>query len=320
MHSLFGELCQQTMLDPFKQKNKRTWGLVRDSHALAAPLPYVIYSDSYDHRDYLRGLVKTGFGGHLWVPEVRDSSSVDELVRRIQTVIFSPYAMINCWYMKLPPWQQMNADKGNAGVLMPEHVETTSLVREMFKLRMSLAPYLYSAFNEYRLHGTPPMRALLLDYPSDLPARAVDDQFMFGPSLMVAPILSGQSKRSVYFPPGDWFDFFTGEKIAGGRKLDVSKPLSQLPLYVRSGSLVPIANPISHIAPDTTFQITVRIYGSHPAPFTLYEDDGETFDFERNVQNRLKLVWNGEKGTITREGHYAGPPRYRVTTWQTEIR
>ena len=316
MHSLFGTLAQQTMLEPFRQKNRRTWGLARESHALAAPLPYTIYSDTYDHRDYVRGLAKTGFGGHLWVPEVRDSGSVEELVRRTQTVIFSPYAMINCWYMKMPPWQQINAEKGNAGVVMPEHAEATALVRDLFKLRMSLVPYLYSAFNEYHLHGTPPVRALLLDYPSDAPARAVDDQFMFGPSLMVAPMFTGQTKRSVYFPPGDWLDFFTGEKIRGGRKIDVTKPLSQMPLYVKGDCLLPLANPVANLGPGTTFQLTIRVYGTNPPPFTLYEDDGETFDFEKNVQNRITLTWDGTKGSTSREGGYAGSPRYRVESWE----
>lgn len=316
MHSLFGTLAQQTMLQPFRQKNSRTWGLVRESHALAAPLPYTIYSDTYDHKDYVRGLVKSGFGGHMWVPEVRDSDSVEELVRRTQTVIFSPYAMINCWYMKLPPWLQINAEKGNAGVLMPEHVEATTLVRDLFKLRMSLVPYLYSAFNEYHLKGTPPVRALLLDYPNDAPSREIDDQFMFGPSLMVAPMFTGQKKRSVYFPPGEWYDYFTGEKIQGGRKIEIAKPLSEMPLYVKGGSLLPLASPVSHVGPGTSFELTVRVYGAKPAPITLYEDDGQTFNYEKNVQNRITLNWDGTKGTVSREGGFSGKPRYRVGSWE----
>ena len=181
MHSLFGILAQQTMLEPFIAKNQRTWGLVRNSGALAAPLPYTIYSDSYDHRCYLRGLAKIGFGGHLWTPEVRDAKSVADLVRRVQTVIFSPYAMINCWYMKMPPWIQIDADKSNAGIVMPESQEATRLVRAAFKLRMSLLPYLYSAFNVYHQTGLPPIRALVLDYPSDSETRTIDDQFHVRP-------------------------------------------------------------------------------------------------------------------------------------------
>ncbi len=262
MHSMFGILCQQTMLAPFKEKNRRTWGLVRDSHALSAPLPYTVYSDSYTSQDYVRGLAKSGFGGHMWTPEVRDATSVSDLVRRVQTVIFSPYAMINCWYMKMPPWQQIDADKSNAGQRMPEATEATRLVRKAFQLRMSLAPYLYSAFNEYHRSGLPPIRALLLDYPKDTEFANIDDQFMFGPSLMVAPMSGGEAKRSVYFPTGDWFDFATGEKIAGGRRIDIAKSLDDLPLYVKANTLLPLAEPVNHIGKDTVFKIRVKVYGS----------------------------------------------------------
>ncbi|HEY3783083.1 MAG TPA: TIM-barrel domain-containing protein [Fimbriimonadaceae bacterium] len=315
MHSLIGVLEQQAMLAPLKAKNLRTWGLVRDSGALAAPLPYTLYSDTYDHTCYLRGLTKIGFGGHMWVPEVRDAKSVADLVRRVQTVIFSPYAMINCWYMKMPPWLQIDAGKANAGEQMPEAAEATGYVRSAFKLRMSLIPYLYSAFNDYHQTGLPPLRALVLDYPDDPETVKIDNQFMFGPSLMAAPMVDGVSKRSVYFPSGDWYDFFTGEKIAGGRRVEVSKGLDQMPLYVKGDCLLPLAEPVNHVGKDTTFKIHVRVYGSHPAPFTLYEDDGETFDFEQGDQSQVVLSWDGAKGSSKRSGTYT-PIRNEILNWE----
>lgn len=314
MHSLFGLLAQQTLLKPFRDKNRRTWGLVRDSGALAAPLPYTVYSDSYDHPDYIRGMAKIGFGGHLWTPEVRDAKSVEDLIRRIQTVIFSPYAMINCWYMKMPPWKQINADKSNAGQAMPEAAHTTALARDLFRLRMSLVPYLYSAFNEYHRTGLPVVRALVLDYPGDAALTAIDDQFMFGPSLMVAPMVEGQAKRSVYFPAGDWFDFFTGESIHGGRRIDISKPLDQLPLYVKANSLLPLAEPVAHIGRETVFKLRIRVYGAHPTAFNLYEDDGETFDYLHGAQDRLELSWSTDGGQARRTGN-TSLKRYEIDRW-----
>jgi alpha-D-xyloside xylohydrolase len=314
MHSLFGVLAQQALLEPFEKTGRRTWGLVRNSHALSAPLPYVIYSDSYDHRDYVRGLAKSGFGGHLWTPEVRDAKSVEDLIRRIQTVIFSPYAMINCWYMKLPPWLQIDSDRANAGETMPEAPEATRLVRDLFRLRMSLAPYLYAAFNEYHRHGIPPVRALLLDYPADHETLGIDNQFMFGPSLMVAPLIAGEHARSVYFPAGDWYDYFTGEKIQGGKRMEVSKPLDQLPLYVKGNTLLPVAEPVQHIARDTEFRISVRIYGDRPESAVLYEDDGETLEYAKGAQNVVTLSWSNGKGSVTRSGPVKRL-RYEVTGW-----
>jgi len=96
MHSLLGVLYQQTMLEPFASRNLRTWGLVRNSQALAAPLPYTIYSDTYDPVCYVRGLANEGFSGLLWVPEVRDADSVEELYRRVESVIFSKLIFDSC--------------------------------------------------------------------------------------------------------------------------------------------------------------------------------------------------------------------------------
>ena len=310
MHSLIGNLCGQTMLEPFRAKNLRTWGLIRESHALSAPLPYVVYSDSYDLKSYIRGMAKSGFGGHLWTPEVRDAGSVEELIRRTQAVVFSPYAMVNCWYMGIPPWRQIDKGQANKGIEMPQADETTRRVRELFRLRMSLVPYLYSAFNDYRTTGLPPTRALVLDYPEDKEARTIDDQFMLGRSLMVAPIVSG-TKRSVYLPRGEWFDFFTGERFEGGRRIEVEKGLDALPLYVKGGSILPLAQPVAHVSRTTVFDLHVRMYGAAPSAFTLYEDDGESFDYERGAQNTVTLRADR---SLARSGDWKGV-RYRVTAW-----
>ena len=312
MHSLIGNLAGQTMLEPFRAKNLRTWGLIRQEGALSASQPYTIYSDTYDFKSYIRGMAKSGFGGHLWTPEVRDATDVADLIRRTQAVIFSPYAMVNCWYMGIPPWRQIDAAKANQGIEMPEAAETTRRVRELFRLRMSLLPYLYSAFNDYRETGMPPTRALVLDYPDDPEARAIDDEFMVGPALLVAPIASG-NKRYVYLPKGSWFDFFTGKRFIGGQKVEVEKGLDSLPLFVKSGSILPLAEPVNHVARDTTFVLHVRLYGSNPSPCTLFEDDGESFDYEKGAQNRVTL---SSDQTVKRLGSWRGT-RYQVASWET---
>ena len=310
MHSLIGNLSAQTMLEPFRAKNLRTWGLIRQEGALSASQPYTIYSDTYDFKSYVRGMTKSGFGGHLWTPEVRDATDVADLIRRTQAVIFSPYAMINCWYMGIPPWRQIDADKSNRGIEMPEAAETTKRIRELFRLRMSLVPYLYSAFNDYRETGMPPTRALILDYPSDPETRNIDDEFMVGPSLLVAPIISG-TKRSVYLPKGIWFDFLTREKLTGGRKIDVEKGLDSMPIYVKDGSILPLAEPVNHVAKDTSFKLHVRLYGANLTPFTLFEDDGESFDYEKGAQNRVIL---SSDQTIKRTGTWRGE-RFQIASW-----
>ncbi len=318
MHSLFGELYQQTMLEPYQEKGLRTWGLVRNSQALAGPLPYVVYSDSYDARCYVRGLVNEGFSGLLWTPEVRDASSIEDLYRRLETVCFSPNAVINAWFIKNPPWDQVDRGKNNDDQLMSatERQALTEGVRQVLQLRMSFIPYLYSAFNEYRISGQPPVRALVLDWPEDPKVRQIDDEFMFGDSVLVAPIFSGQKSRPVYLPAGDWYDFWTHRKIVGGVSIEATNGVKQIPLFVKGGTLLPLAKPVEYIKPDTCFEITVNLVGNQPADFILYEDDGITTAFSQGKQNQIKLHTDGTSHSAQVAGNYRGASRYKITDWK----
>jgi alpha-D-xyloside xylohydrolase len=235
------------------------------------------------------------------VPEIRDCASLEDLYRRIQVAIFAPVAQVNCWYMNFPPWLQIEAGKNNRGNFMADHEEATAVVRRLFELRMSLIPYLYSAYHEYRNSGTPPLRALVMDWPDDPRTRGVDDQFLVGPSLMVAPIFAGQAKRKVYLPKGRWHDYWTREVYEGGRVVDVAKPLDQVPRCVKN---------------DTCFELTVQVYGPHPAAFMLLEDDGTTYDFEKGKQNRIELAWAGGNGSWKKTGAYDGPARYKLRSFE----
>ncbi len=316
MHALIGELYQQTLLGALKKNNVRSYGLVRSSHALAAPLPFVIYSDTYDHRNYVRGICKSGFGGLLWTPEVRDAGSVEELYRRTQTAIFSAQTLINAWYLRHAPWKQIDRDKSNRNEFMANQDEVTAAMRRLLRLRMSLIPYLYSAFADYHFQGTPPFRAMVMDYPDDPATYDIDDQYMVGPSLLVAPLFTGQQKRSVYLPKGDWYDMWTLEKFTGPRKIEVSKGIEEIPVFVKGGTLLPLAKPVDFVGAKTTFDVTVTAFGSPTTPFTLYEDDGVSYDYAQGKQNRLGLSWDGDKGAVTRSGGYSGPARYRIVEWK----
>ena len=91
-----------TIEDIYIRRNQRTYGLIRNNGALAASLPLALYSDLYDHRDFLRGVSSAGFSGLLWTPEVRDAADTEDLIRRIQSVVLSPLALINAWYIRVP--------------------------------------------------------------------------------------------------------------------------------------------------------------------------------------------------------------------------
>ena len=312
MHSLFGVLYQKALLEPLTQRNTRTWSLVRETFALASPLPFVIYSDSYDFKCYLRGVCKQAFSGVMWVPEVRDTASVEELYRRVQMAIFAPVVLVNCWYMKLPPWLQINHALSNQGHLMSDHQAVTHVIRTLFELRMRLIPYLYAAFQQYRLCGMPPIRPMIMDWPADVHAHSIDDQFMFGPAILVAPIEPGQTERKVYLPAGRWYDFATHEQFPGEQWMTVRKPTEQVPMFVKSGTLLPLAEPMEYVAPETCFDITVHIFGSPVESISLYEDDGVSLDYLKGGQNRLEITWSDGHGEVKKTGGYSGPARYKI--------
>jgi alpha-D-xyloside xylohydrolase len=316
MHSLFGLLYQQTMLKPLHEKGLRTWGLVRNSHALASSLPYVLYSDSYDHRCFVRGLVNEGFTGLLWTPEVRAADSIEDLYRRIETVIFSPDALINAWFIENPPWDQVNRGKNNRGEFMPEREAVTGRVRKLLQLRMSFIPYLYSAFNEYRLSGKPPIRAMVLDWPDDPKVRETDDQFMFGDSVLVAPMFAGESRRAVYLPAGTWYDFWSRAKFAGQTTIEATNGVEQIPLFIKGGTLLPLAEPVQFIKADTCFEVTVDIVGENPGDFVLYEDDGATTAYAKGAQNQLRLHTDGTGHSAVSSGNYGGSNRFKIIGWK----
>ena len=97
--------------EQFRKRGQKTYCQVRSSGALAAPYPLSVYSDLYDHRQYIRVLVNSGFSGLLWCPEVRDAASEEDLIRRLQSVVFSPLAQVDCWSMKISPLATTGSQK-----------------------------------------------------------------------------------------------------------------------------------------------------------------------------------------------------------------
>jgi alpha-D-xyloside xylohydrolase len=274
MHCLFGERYQDTIQSIFDKRKQRTYGLARSSGALAAPYPYAIYSDLYDHREFIRGVANAGFSGLLWTPELRDARSPEDLLRRLQTVVLSPLALINGWYIKNPPWKQLERESNNADRLLPDWEALEAKCRQVMELRMQLVPYLHAAFVRYRDTGLPPFRALVMDWPNDPATWPIDNQWMAGESILVAPLVAGQASREVYLPAGDWFDFWSGKRVAGKQKIQVSPPIEQIPLFVKSGAILPLAEVSGHTGDASSGRIRVRIYGGSATATTLYDDDG----------------------------------------------
>lgn len=304
MHNVFGLRYQMAIWEQFRKRNQQSYNLVRSSGALAAPYPFVLYSDLYNHRDFIRALVNSGFSGLLWCPEVRDATSVEDLLRRLQSVVFSPLAMVNAWYIKNPPWKQLDRKKNNAGQLLDDWQSLEARCREIIGWRMQLVPYLTAAFQKYAQDGTPPFRALVLDTPQDTSLHAVDDQYLIGDRMMVAPLFAGEPGRDVVLPAGSWHDFWTGAAVGGNTKLSVPASTDKIPVYVKSGSIVPWADIGPHTGSPESRRLTARVYSDGSLPFVLHTGTDE-----------LRLTWQDGQGSVNSSPAGSKNP-YNVYRWQ----
>ncbi len=310
MHTQFGLRYQDAVLEVYEKAHQRTYGLVRNTGAFAAPYPFVLYSDLYDHRTFINSVAQAGFSGLLWTPEVRHAADNADLIRRLQAVVLSPLAMVNGWYLKSPPWKQIRSDLNVQDVFDPDWEKTEALCRDVINLRMQLVPYLHAAFVRYKQEGIPPFRALVVDYPEDKNVHNLSGQYMIGDHLMAVPVVAGQNTLSVYFPEGRWYDFFTGEVYTGGSHVTIEVPLDRIPLFVKEGTLLPLARVTASTADPESGKLTVRVYGQHPQPFTLYEDGGEYDPSLRAVT----LTWDAAR----QQGELKGGSKrgfYTVEAW-----
>jgi alpha-D-xyloside xylohydrolase len=314
MHQLFGSLYQKSLIDIFNRNNKRTFFEVRSSNIFSSPYPSALYSDMYEHEDFVRMIPNSGFSGLLWSPEVRETKSGADLIRRAQSSMMSAHFVFNAWYLSNPPWLQFDIEKNNRDEFLPDSKELEAIIRKLAELRMSLIPYLYSAFAKYHFEGIPPFRALVLDFPTDPAVYSIDDQFMIGESILAAPFLDGASKRTVYFPEGIWYDFNTNRKYEGNKSYEIEMPLEQIPLFVKEGTILPIAKPVQYVTPSTVFEITCHTYGKACHVTQLFEDNDYTNDYKNGAFTWLTLEWNGKTGKISRAGNYP-VHRHKVVGW-----
>lgn len=265
MHSLYGTLYAKAILSALG--SGRTWSQVRNMGACAASYPFHLYSDLYEHKAFIRGMASAGLSGLLWVPEVREGRNKQDFIRRLETVVFSPAAMINAWYLDHFPWLDFDC---------------TNEVRHLLELRMRLIPYLYSAFYTYYTTGRAPIRPLVADYSEDSATYPVDDQFLVGDCLLIAPMTAEQQGRQVYLPKGRWVDFYTEDCYEGGRCVDFSS--ERMPVLVRDGSILPLAEPVEQLDKDTLFSLTLLCYGNtEGCRFPLIVDDGVTAEASYKV-------------------------------------
>ena len=294
MRQVYGVTMQRALNTMFEKRNQRTMGLVRGTNAGAQSFDYVIYSDHYDHREFLCALVSTGLCGTMWAPEIRSASNSEEWIRRMQTSCFAHLAQLNGWADATKPWSY------------PDVAEAS---KQTMLLRNELFPYLYSAFAQYEFEGKPVVRPMLLeDGGSEV------DQFMLGDELLIAPMFAGEKSRKVRLPQGVWHDFHTGAVVGSG-VITIQPNLETTPIFVRDGAAIPMLRPVTSIAEtfaQPSVPLIVRLYGKSPRLARLYDDDGKTFDFRRGQSTWLTVDGQTKSLRVTTGGYAT---RYGDVRW-----
>jgi alpha-D-xyloside xylohydrolase len=203
-------------------------------------------------------------------------------------------------------------------------------IEKAINLRYGLLPYIYSTSWEVTANQSTMMRALVMDFAEDKQALDINDEYMFGKSLLVCPVttpmyatmsvrdndttnvedFSKVKSEEVYLPAGtDWYDFWTGEKHSGGQTLNRETPIDLMPLYAKAGSILPIGPKVQYATERKWDNLEIRVYPGTNGEFTLYEDENDNYNYEKGAYSTITFKWDDQKKALTvnaRKGTFPG--------------
>ena len=222
------------------------------------------------------------------------------------------------WWARLPwAWglgkQGALETKSAPPVSELNNPEIEKIARRYAELRYQLLSYNYSLAWQARETGLPFMRALWLHYPDDERARGIGSEYLWGRDLLVAPVFEkGATTRKVYLPAGTWYDWWTGEKIAGGREITRKVDLATMPIYARAGAIIPL-DPVRQYTDEPVNEpLTIRIHPGADGSYTLYEDDGTSLGYLKGDFALTTFTWDDKARTLTIEPPRKGHRRKQV--------
>lgn len=246
----------------------------------------------------------TDSGGFFRPGKQYTDEGFNELQSRwFQYSAFTPILRIHGYQTRTEPWEWLPA--------------TQAVMKTYTGLRYRLLPYHYSVGAAVTFQGATPMRPLVMDFPGDVTARAISDQFLYGPAFLVSPVTTAKAvERQVYLPAGSaWIDFWSGASLAGGTTVTTAAPADRLPLHVRAGSIVPFGPPVQYADEQPDAPLELRVYPGADGRFTLYDDAGDGYAYESGERASIELTWNDARRTLgfgARQGAYPGMPARRV--------
>ncbi len=215
-----------------------------------------------------------------------DENFHELLTRWFQWGAFNTIFRIHGYQTETEPWKY--------GATVEENM------RKMLNLRYTLIPYIYSETSKIK-EGSTFMRPLVMDFQNDANAVNQPYEYMFGSSILVAPVTeAGIKKWETYLPKGsNWIDFWTGNSFKGGQKIETNAEMDKIPLFIKAGSILPIGPEMQYTAEKKWDDLEIRIYEGADGEFTLYEDEGDNYNYENGKYATITFKWNDVKKTLT---------------------
>lgn len=232
-----------------------------------------------------------------------DQKYHDILVRWFQWGAFNPIFRIHGYQSETEPWKYGGK------------VETA--MRKMLNLRYRLLPYIYSTGWQVSKNGSTMMRPLVMDFHTDEKAVRQGYEYMFGKSMLIAPVTEpGIKQWDVYLPKSTiWYDLWTGEAFDGGQTVQADASNDKIPVFVRAGSIIPVGKVMQHTAQAPADTLDVLVYPGADGSFELYEDEGDNYNYEKGKYTTIRFAWNNVTKKLTigsRQGSYSGDVQDRV--------
>ena len=241
-----------------------------------------------------------------------DAKYHDILTRWFQWGTFNPIFRIHGYQTETEPWKYGDTVMND--------------MRSMLNLRYRLMPYIYSEAWQVSKNGYTMMRPMVMDFKNDSTAIGQSYQYMFGKSILVAPVTEAAvTEWNVYLPKSNgWYDFWTGKHFTGGQTIKADAPQDKIPLFVKAGSIVPMGKFMQYTSEKPMDTLEIRIYPGADGQFTLYNDEGNNYNYEKGKYTTVPFRWNEQQQTLTvdkQQGSYAGALKKCVLNiiWVNEL-
>ena len=303
-HNVYAEHMVKSFVNTFKKKNIRPYLFSRAAFATTAKYAFVWNGDNFSLWHHLRysipqilslsmsgfmfnGVDIGGFGG---------DSNKELLIRWLEANLFVPF-LRNHSTLHTKAQEPYAYDE-----------ETLNIFKKFLKIRYEFIPYLYNLAQEMSFKGEPIVSPLFYHFEDDENTLEINDEYMVGDSLLVAPILDKDARRRmIYLPKGTWIDLFTGKKYIGGKYIIFTENLAESGYFIKNNTLIPMFENLKHIKKSEIDTLVIKVFGNS-GKVKIYEDDGETLDYEKGIYNIYEARVNKDKFTFKKvKGSYDSP-------------